>query len=233
MIHLHYYPSNASMIPHIVLEELGEPFELVLVDRALQAHKSAQYLKLNPNGLIPTLVETGASKGDLVLYESAAICMHLCDTHPKAHLAPVLGSSERAHFYKWLVWLSSTLQPSLISYFYPERYVAPGNTTGALEVKAQAQARIGGYLEQLDEELDRVKQRSKAADDLPALDDWFMGAQYTVLDAYVFTLCRWTRNFSVLPARNYQHLGPYLQRMLMRPAVQRVLATEKIAPPLI
>ena len=233
MIQLHYYPSNASMIPHIVLEELGQPFELVLVDREAQAHKSAPYLKLNPNGLIPTLVETGAPKGDLVLYESAAICLHLSDTHPKAHLAPALGTPERAHFYKWLVWLSSTMQPSLTSYFYPERCVAPGNKTGALEVKARAQARIGGYLEQLDDELDRVKQRSKAADDLPAPDDWFMGAQYTVLDAYVFTLCRWTRNFAALPARSYPHLGPYLQRMLARPAVQRVLATEKIAPPLI
>lgn len=233
MIQLHYYPSNASMIPHIVLEELGEPFELVLVDRALQAHKSAQYLKLNPNGLIPTLVDAGAGKSDLVLYESAAICLHLSDTHPKARLAPALGSPERAHFYKWLVWLSSTMQPSLISYFYPERYVAPTNKTGALEVKAQSQARIGTYLGQLDDELDRVKQRSKAADDLPALDDWFMGAHYTVLDAYVFTLCRWTRNFSDLPARSYPHLGPYLQRMLARPAVQRVLATEKLVPPLI
>ena len=233
MIQLHYYPSNASMIPHIVLEEIGGAFELVLVDRDVLAHKSAPYLKLNPNGLIPTLVETGGPQGDLVLYESAAICLHLSDTHPKAHLIPPLGTPERAHFYKWLVWLSNTLQPSLIAYFYPERYVAPGNKAGALEVKAQAQSRVGACLEQLDNELDRVKQRSKAADDLPTVEDWFMGAHYSALDAYVFTLCRWTRNFSALPARSYPHLGPYLQRMLARPAVQRVLATEKIAPPLI
>ena len=233
MIYLHYYPSNASMIPHILLEEIGGAFELVLVDRDVLAHKSAPYLKLNPNGLIPTLVETGGPQGDLVLYESAAICLHLSDTHPKAHLIPLLGTPERAHFYKWLVWLSSTLQPSLIAYFYPERYVAPGNKAAALEVRAQAQSRVGACLEQLDQELDRVKQRSKAADDLPTVEDWFLGAHYSALDAYVFTLCRWTRNFSALPARNYPHLGPYLQRMLARPAVQRVLATEKIAPPLI
>ncbi len=233
MIQLHYDPGSASMIPHIVLAELGVPFELVLVDRAANAHKSVDYLKLNPNGLMPTLLETDPVRGELVLYESAAICLHLSDTHPKVRLAPPVGTNERAHFYKWLMWLTNTLQAALIQYFYPERYVAQGNASGAAEVKAQAQVRIGGYLEQLDDELKRVKLRSKASDDVAGMDNWFMGAQYTVLDAYVFTLCRWTRNFSALPARSYPHIGPYLQRMLARAAVQRVLVAEGITAPLV
>jgi glutathione S-transferase len=233
MIKLHHSPGTASMIPHIVLQEMGVPFELVLVDRENQAHRGADYLAINPNGLIPALVQSRAGRNDLVLYETAAICLYLCDTHPEAKLAPVLGTPERAHFYKWLMWLTNTLQAALILYFYPERYVAPGNASGALEVKAQAQARIGGYLAQLDDELGRVKLRSKASDDVAGLDDWFMGAHYTVLDPYVFTLCRWTRNFSSHPARSYPNLGPYLQRMLARPAVQRVLTSEGINPPLV
>ncbi|MGH6639276.1 MAG: glutathione S-transferase family protein, partial [Polaromonas sp.] len=104
MIQLHYYPSTAAMAPHVLLEEIGVPFELVLVDRAQDVHKTQQYLKLNPNGLIPVLTE-----GDLVLYESAAICLYLCDSHPEAGLAPALGTPERAHFYKWLIWLTNTL----------------------------------------------------------------------------------------------------------------------------
>ena len=71
MLQLHYFPSNASITPHILLEEMGLPYELKLVDRANNAQKSPEYLKLNPNGLIPVLVD-----GDLVLYETAAICMH-------------------------------------------------------------------------------------------------------------------------------------------------------------
>ena len=93
MATLHYFPGNASLAPHIVLEELGAPYELALVDRAAGAHKSPAYLKLNPNGLIPVWVD-----GDLVLYETAAICLHLADTHPAAGLAPPLASPERAHF---------------------------------------------------------------------------------------------------------------------------------------
>ena len=83
MIQLHYYPSTASMVPHILLEELGVPYQRVLVDRALDAHKSPQYLRLNPNGLIPVLTQDAApgEAGDsLVLYETAAIALHLLKT---------------------------------------------------------------------------------------------------------------------------------------------------------
>lgn len=249
MIQLHYYPSNASMIPHIVLEEMGLPFELVLVDRDQGAHKSPEYLQLNPNGKIPTLVQKLPGQPDLVLYESAAICLHLSDTQPKSGgvagaggvggvggLMPPLGSAARAHAYKWLFWLSNTLQPDLMMYFYPERYVASSDPAVPPGVKTQAQARITGHLEQLDDELARVKTRSKASDDLGDDDSgggWFLGNQYSLLDAYVFTLCRWTRGFSSSPARSFEHLGPYLQHMLTRPAVQRVLAAEKVLPPLV
>lgn len=216
MIQLHSHPSDASMVPHIVLEELGVPYERVLVDKANGAHKAPDYLVLNPNGLIPVLVD-----GDLVLYETAAICLHLSDTHPQATLLPTLGSAQRAHAYKWLVWLTNTLQATLIIYFYPQRWVNEGNAVGEAEVKAHAQARVGALLDQLDAEL--------ARHDGP----WFMGAEYSVLDAYVFTLCRWTRNFSTAPARERAHLGPYLHRMLERPAVQRMLANEGLSPPFV
>jgi glutathione S-transferase len=242
MFRLHYYPSNASMIPHILLEEMGLAFELVLVDRTQQAQKSADYLKLNPNGLVPTLIETQAAgtgaathaaSGDLVLYETAAICLHLSDTHPDKHLAPPLGTPERAQFYKWLMWLTNTFQPAITMYYYPERYVAAGNQAGAQEVKARAQEKIGGLLEQLDDELARVTLRSTSTEDLEDSEHWFMGRQYTLLDPYVFTLCRWTRGFTDKPARSYEHLGPYLQRMLARPAVQRVIASENLTAPLV
>ena len=216
MIQLHYYPSTAAMVPHIVLEDIGVPYRRVLVDRLQNAHKAPDYLQLNPNGLIPVLVD-----GDLVLYETAAICLHLSDRHPEAALAPPLGTAARAHCYKWLMWLTNTLQATLITYFYPERSVAPGNSAGAAEVKAQAEVRIGGLLDQLDAELARHG------------GPWFAGENYSLLDAYVFTLCRWTRNFASPAARTRPQLGPYLQCMLARPAVQRVLAAEGLSPPFV
>ena len=103
MIQLHCYPSTAAMVPHILLEELGVPYERVLVDREHGALDSPAYRALNPNGLIPVLVD-----GELVLYETAAICLHLSDTHPQANLMPALGTAGRAQAYKWLMWLTNT-----------------------------------------------------------------------------------------------------------------------------
>jgi glutathione S-transferase len=217
MMQLHYYPSNASMVPHLLLHELGLPFELKLVDRTRNAHKSPEYLKLNPNGLIPVLVD-----GPLVLYETAAIVLHLVDTQPQAQLAPPPGTHERAHFYKWLVWLSSSLQAMMPVYFYAERYVEPGNEAGVAQVRRHAQTRIGELITQIDTQL--------ASHGQP----WLLGERFSALDPYAFVLCRWTRGFkgdAAQPARELPHVGPFLQRMLQRPSVQRVLADEKLSEP--
>ena len=206
------------MAPHILLRELGVPFELLLVDRLQNAQKMTAYLQLNPNGLIPVLVD-----GDLVLYESAAICLHLCDTHSAAGLAPQIGTAERAHFYKWLVWLTNTLQATLVAYFYPERWVSVDNVSGAAQVKAQAEIKVGVLLDQVDAELARQAQTSAAP--------WLLGANYSAVDMYTLMLCRWTRNFSSKPARDRANLGPYLQRMLARPAVVKAFEAEALMQP--
>ena len=216
MIELHHYPSTASTIPHILLEELGVPFELRLVDRLRESHLSPEFLRLNPNGEFPVLID-----GDLVLYETAAICLHLCDTHPDAALAPPVGTPGRAQFYKWLIWCSSTLQASLLAGFYPWRWVDVDNPMGAVQVRQNAQVRVEKLLVQLDSHLARTR------------GPWFLGEVYSVLDPYVLTLCRWTRDFPERPARTFTHIRPYLQRVLERPAVQRVFRREDTPPPYI
>ena len=213
MMQLHYFPGNASMTPHLLLEELGVPFELQLVDRARNAHKSPEYLRLNPNGLIPTLVD-----GDLVLYETAAIVLHLVDTQPQAGLAPAPGTTERAHFNKWLVWLAASLQSQMPFYFYTDRYLAPGNAEGVAQLKAAVEARIAGLVDQIDTHL--------AAHGGP----WMMGERFSALDPYTFMLCRWTRGMQ-RPARTLPHIAPFLQRVLERPATQRVFENERLSAP--
>lgn len=224
MLQLHYYPSNASITPHILLEEMGLPFELKLVDRTHNAQKSPEYLKLNPNGLIPVLID-----GELVLYETAAICLHLTDTHPEAGLAPAAGTTERAHFYKWLMWMTNTLQPAMIMYFYTDRYTLATDADEIARIKAKTQQRVGAMLKQLDDQL--------AASGGP----WMLGEKYSVLDIYAFMLGRWTRVFtgeadSTQPASSstaWPYLGPFMHRMLDRPAVQRVVAKEGLKAPVI
>ena len=216
MMTLHYHPGNASFAPHVLLHELGVPFALQRVDREQGEHKSAAYLQLNPNGLIPVLVD-----GDLVLYEAAAICLHLADTHPAAGLAPPMGTAQRAHLYKWLMWMTNTLQATLLHHFYGDRLVDTGNLEAARQVKAHAQQRVVQCLQQLDVHLAHSG------------GPWMLGDTHSLLDAYALMLCRWTRGFDASPARSFAHLAPYLQRCLERPAVQRVVAAEQLADPLV
>lgn len=218
MIQLFYSPSTAAMAPHILLEELGVPFEKILVDTAQGAHRTDAYKKLNPNGTVPVLVD-----GDLVLYESAAICLHLCDTHPAGGLAPAPGTAERAHFYKWLMWLTNTLQATLMVYFYSERWVSGGDAARAAELKAHAEVKVGVLLDQLDVEFARLEGVGTSP--------WLVGGKFSAVDAYALMLCRWSRNFVSAPARARPHLGPYLQRVLARPAVLRVFEAEGLAQP--
>ena len=210
---LFYHPGNASMTPHVVLEELGIPYELSFVDRKNLAHRSPEYLKLNPNGLIPTFRD-----GDLVLWETAAICLHLADTHPPAGLMPGVGTAERAHGYKWLAWLSATLQPTLMRFFYPDRFVDADDAAAAAQVKTHAQARAGELLDLLDAQI--------ASSGGP----WLLGETYRIVDPYAMMLCRWTRSFP-RPARALPNLGPYLERVLARPAVVRALTQENLPKP--
>jgi glutathione S-transferase len=220
MLKLHYFPGNASLIPHLVLEELGVPFELEYVDRAAAAHRAPEYLALNPNGLIPVLIDSAAATGaggkPLVLYETAAVCLHLADTHPAPALLPLLGTAARAQAYKWLAWLTNTMQAALIVYFYPERWA---DDAGAVaQVKAHAEAKVGAMLDQLDAEFARHG------------GPWMLGDTFGLADPYAFVLCRWTRGFG-RPARERPHLAPWLDRMLARPAVQRAFASEGLKPP--
>lgn len=212
-IKLFYFPGNANLAPHMVLEELGVPYELVLVDRAKNAHKSADYMKLNPMGRIPTLVD-----GDLVISETAAICLHLADGYPEKKLAPPLGSSERGRFYSWLMYLTNTVQAELIFYFYPEK-IAAGDAARA-EIKAAEEARVGGMFNTIEAAL--------AEHGGPYL----LGQHYTILDPYLLMLGRWTRGMK-RPARTLPKVGAYMTRLLERPAIRRAFDQEGLKAPLV
>ncbi len=211
MLELYYFPGNANLAPHILLEEMGVPHRLILVDRNVAAHKSAAYLKLNPHGRLPTLVE-----GDLVLFETAAICLHLVDTHPQARLAPAIGTHARAHFYKWLMYLTNTVQAEMLLYFYPEKLCDDPDEAGRL--KGRAEERIALMFDHIEEAL--------AEQGAPFL----LGQEYSAVDPYLFMLARWTRMMA-RPARSRPALGAYLARLADRPAVQRAFAAEGIAAP--
>jgi len=208
MYQLHYFPSNANAAPHMVLEEVGAKYALVLVDRAKNGQKSKEYLTINPNGRIPTLVD-----GDLVLFEAAAIVLHLVDKHPDAKLAPKIGTPERAKFYQWLTFLTNSLQEELMIWQYPDRLT--GTDAAATQVtKIGAEKRAGAYL-------DVIEQHLKANGPL------FLGNELSAADFYLVMLSRWARPMTK-PPRSRPHIARLLDMVTALPAVRRAYAQEGV-----
>src|SRR5690606_9381713 len=137
--------STASLVVHWLLIELGVAHELRLLDFDQREHKSADYLALNPQGRVPTLVIDGQ-----VLTESAAIAMHLADLHPSAGLAPAPGTPERAAYYRWMFFCAYTLMPAYRRWFYPHE---PAGEDQIAQVQARALAELETAWQQVDTHL--------------------------------------------------------------------------------
>jgi glutathione S-transferase len=177
---------------------------LVLVDRKTEQQKNREYLKLNPTGRIPTLVD-----GDQVIFESAAIAMHLCEQHPEHQLIPEMGSSERAEFFQWLFYLTTSIQSGLMLYFYPDKHtLAQGNYADISNAQEQ---RVTEMFALLDQELSSKK--------------FLLGDHLSLCDFFVIMLSYWASGFST-PPLSFQHLGRYLRDLASRPSVKSVCEIE-------
>ncbi len=207
MYKLFHAPGSAAMAPHIMLVEIGAPYELVSLDMAAGAHKAPDYLKINPNGRVPTLLD-----GDQIVYESAAIVMYLADRHPEAGLAPAPGSKERGAYYQWLTWLTNTLQDTYVSYFGASRYAA--SESAQAEVKAMAEQRLQPLFAILDQAL--------------ASGPYLLGTKCSAPDIYLTMLARWSRNMAK-PASTYPNIKRCVDLVRARPSVGRVFEIEGLS----
>lgn len=185
---LHYAPDNASLIIRLALEELGLPYETLLVDRRKTAQLSPEYLALNPNGTIPVL-ETP----DGPLFETAAILLWLSETTGK--LAPPARTENRAAFLKWMIWCSNTFQIDLRHFFYPEKFIGADPDHQA-QLRRVFQTRLKQDLDILEQGL---SDRSGLAGDVTP----------TLLDLYVPCLLRWTKLYAEMPEQPWFQLDTY------------------------
>ena len=209
VIDLYYMPGAASMAPHLVLEEIGTDYRLVRVRRDGGKSEPPEFASLSPHGRVPVMVD-----GDLVMYESAACVMHLCDTHPDAGLAPELGTPERALWYRWLTYLTNTVQATFIHAFYPVRGTA--DPAGEEGVKAKAEADLAGMRNHIEGELEHG-------------GPYLLGEAFSSADIYLFMLTRWGRRIEPKwwdqPA-----LGAHFRSIFERPAAQRMWEQEGLDP---
>jgi len=189
------------MAPHAALAEIGVEYNLVRIEREA-AQSDPTYRSLNPLGVVPTLVD---EERGLVLTESAAIMLHLGDEYPHASLAP----SERADYYRWLVFLTNTVQTTMLRFFYPERY-GGGAVSAAAEVEAQAA-------------FDVVEQALNGR-------EWLAASHRTGADLFLFMLTRWGRKLDPA-AWERPALRAHFLRTLALPGVQRMIREQDLDLP--
>jgi glutathione S-transferase len=105
---LYYNPKSRAAIAKWMLDECGANYEIVPIDFTKGEHKTPEFLKINPAGKLPALVD-----GDAKIFEGAAICLYLAEKFPEANLAPKIGAPERGRYLSLMVYSTSQLEPAM------------------------------------------------------------------------------------------------------------------------
>ncbi|RSE73930.1 glutathione transferase GstA [Achromobacter denitrificans] len=198
---LYYAPYTCSLSPHIVLCELGLPFELVKVDnKTKQTADGRDFRTINPKGYVAALeLDDGQ-----VLTEGPAIVQYLADLKPERGLAPAAGTWERVRLQEWLNFVTSEIHAGSAPLF---------NATLPEGAKAF-------FREKLFKRFDFLQ-------DTLARQDYLTGTYFSVVDAYLFTVLGWCKFFSIDLSR-WPALQPYVKRIGTRPGVQAALRAEAV-----
>ena len=193
----HAAPSRSS-ITRWMLEEVGEPYDIHLLNLSNGDTRAPDYLAINPMGKVPAL-----RHGDVVITEGAAICAYLADAFPKANLSVPIGEPRRGVYLKWLFFGPSCIEPAMIDRAFPRKEEARraalgyGDFDSVMEVVAKAVAG-GPYL---------------------------LGSQFSAADVVVGATLRWGMMFNLIPQR--PEFVAYAGRLEQRPALQRAQAKDK------
>ncbi len=193
----HAVPSR-SMIARWMLEEVGEPYDIHLIDLAKGEGLAADYRAVNPMGKVPAL-----RHGDVVITETAAICTYLADTFPKASLSVPIGDPRRGLYLKWLFFGPSCIEPAMIDRAYPRQEAPRRGTLGYGDFETAMDVAAKGV----------------------AAGRCLMGEQFTAADVVVGSTLRWGLMFKLIPER--PEFAAYVGRLGERAALKRADAKDQ------
>ena len=191
----HISPSRSSIV-HWMLEELGEPFDVHLLNYKEGENRKEEFLKINPMGKVPTITFKGE-----VITEAAAICLFLADQFPQKKLNIPIGQSERGSFLRWLFFGPSCIEPALIAKA-SEHEEMPVGTAG-----------WGNYQLVIDVLESHLKDRK-----------FVVGDRFTAADVIVGSQIHWGQMYELIPKGGV--LEDYTKAMTDRPAHQRASAKD-------
>ena len=202
MLTLYHSAQSRSVRPRWLLEELGAPYQLVRLDLQAGEQRKPEYLKINPNGAVPALVD-----GDVNLFESAAICEYLADKFPEKRFAPPVGTAARGYYYQWIHFAMSTIEPPLLTIFLHTVMKPEGERMP--ELVPPARESLKASLAVLDQAL--------------AGRTFLVGDDLTAADIMVASTLAWAQMLGLLDATT-PATAAYIGRLMGRPAFQRAMA---------
>jgi len=208
---LYYAPGACSLAVHIVLEEIGLPFETVRLDLKAGDQRAPDYLAVNERGRVPALYEDG-----WVLTEAPAILRHLARAHPDAGLEA--GDPRgKALTDEWLGWLSTSHHPAYAHLRRPERYTGDDDAFDGIRAKGA----------------DTFADLSTMTEVRLSDGGWAVGGRYGVVDPYLLVFWMWGRGEALRldMADRFPAWTAHARAMAGRSAVQRVFAREGLTLP--
>jgi glutathione S-transferase len=219
---LYYSPGACSLAAHIVLEEIGEPYDLELVSSrgrlGGEETTSPAWIAQNPKGRVPALsgVDGRIGGSDNLLTELHAILFYLARTNPQARLLPIDPAGE-ARAIEWMNWLASNVHAMSYGQIWrANRFVAEERDFAAVQHKGQQNVREQyEYIERL----------------LGDGRNWALPDGYSVVDPYLLVLYQWGGRVGLNMRASYPAWSRMTDQTSRRPAVQRVLEVEKIILP--
>jgi glutathione S-transferase len=201
---LYFSPGACSLSPHIVAQEAGIPLTLVKVDTSTKKlADGGDYWAINPKGYVPALQ---LDNGEL-LTEGPAIVQYLADSKPAAKLIPPAGAFERYRVQEMLGYINSEIHKTYSPLFRP---------TTPPELRKDRE--------------DYLRKRYALVEKQLAKGPYLFGEQFTVADAYLFTVTNWA-NFLKLDFSEFPNLLAFQGRVAARPAVQAAMTAEGLRPP--
>lgn len=209
MLKLFYGPNACSLASHIALAETGAAYEAVRMDLKAGDQKKPDYLAINPKGRVPALV---TDKG--VLTENPAILNWIAESFPNAHLKPD-DAFAYAQMQSFNLYLASTIHVTFAHLFRTERWA--DSEAARAEMKAKVPSSLAALWILIE---DRLR------DGRP----WVCGDRYTVADPYLYVFARWLERDGVGGSAGMPLTRAHRARIQQRPAVQKVLAEEDLAP---